>query len=146
VAEGGSAGAWRRKTREGASGGSATNYVPDHGVVPVLALLHAAVVPHRPCGRGPHHPLSPRRGHRHPLEVDDAAAPCILDLNSIARPLPNGCAAVAADVNVLGFDLGNDGRTAWGQWLREAVAGGGDERHRRERVEGVPQIMFQITA
>jgi hypothetical protein len=40
--------------------------------------------------------------------------PCILDLNSIARLLPDGCAATAADVNVLGFDLDDNGRTTWG--------------------------------
>jgi hypothetical protein len=70
------------------------------------------VVSHRSCGHGPRHPLGPRRGRRHPPEFDDAAAPCILDLNSIARPLPDGCAMVAADVNAPGFDLGDDGRTA----------------------------------
>ena len=48
-----------------------TNY---HGVVPVLALLHAAVVPHRPRGRHPRRPLGPRRGRRLPRELDDAAA------------------------------------------------------------------------
>jgi hypothetical protein len=109
VAKGGSAGGKRWKTREGASGGSTTNYVPGHGGVPVLVLLHAAVVLRRPRGR---RPLSPRRGCRLPRELDDAAAPCILDLNSIACPLPDGCAAVAADVNVPGSNLGEDGRTA----------------------------------
>ena len=46
-----------------------TNY---HGVVPVLALLHAAVVPHQPRGRQPRHPLGPRRGRCLPHELDDA--------------------------------------------------------------------------
>jgi hypothetical protein len=69
------------------------------------------------------------------------SVPCILDLNSIARPLPDGCAVAAANVNVPRFDLGDDGRTTWGQWRREAVpGGGGGGRHRRERAaaaEGV---------
>jgi len=46
-----------------------TNY---HGIVPVLALLHAAVVLHRPRGHHPRRPLGPRRGRRLPRELDDA--------------------------------------------------------------------------
>jgi hypothetical protein len=46
----------------------------DHGAVPVLALLHAAVVPHWPRGSHPRCPLGPRQGHRLPRELDNAAA------------------------------------------------------------------------
>jgi hypothetical protein len=51
-----------------------TNYVPDHGIVPVLVLLHATVVPHRPRGSHLCCPLGPRQGRRLPHELEDAAA------------------------------------------------------------------------
>jgi hypothetical protein len=56
-----------------------TNYVPNHGIVPVLVLLHVA---HLVLAKAAAFLMSSKM----------PPPPCILDLNS-ARPLPDGCAA-----------------------------------------------------